>query len=95
MRWLIRPFHILYVLYAMATFVLLMIPVFIWALLVAPFGKIKGGNMVYAGCKLWADVWFALIFIRHKNIFIEHISKFYIIFLGKLKLAYIFYPTAE
>ncbi|MES2882260.1 MAG: lysophospholipid acyltransferase family protein [Bacteroidota bacterium] len=75
MRWLIRLLHILYALYAMVVFVLLMLPVFIYVLLVIPFGKIKGGNLAYAGCKLWADVWFALIFVRHKNIFIEPLQK--------------------
>ncbi len=70
-RILFKPFHLLYVLYAFAVFVALMIFVFIWSLLVLPFGRIRGGNLVYAGCMAWADIWFVLVFIRHKNIFIE------------------------
>jgi len=71
MRTLLKPLHILYVIYAFATFVLLMIPVFLWSLFASLFGKIKGGNMVYYSCMVWADIWFPLIFIRHKNEYIE------------------------
>jgi 1-acyl-sn-glycerol-3-phosphate acyltransferase len=68
---LLRPFRILYVLYALITFVLLMIPVFLWSLIVLPFGRVRGGNLVYYGCIVWADIWFLLVFIRHRNIFLE------------------------
>ena len=82
MRLLLKPFHWLYVIYAFALFVALMVPVFIWSLIVLSFGKIRGGNLIYYGCVLWADVWFALIFIRHKNIYIqkpsEHESYIYV-----------------
>jgi 1-acyl-sn-glycerol-3-phosphate acyltransferase len=69
MRFLLWPFRLLYVLYACTLFVALMLLVFIWALVSLPFGPIKSGNMVYAGCKAWADAWFALVFIRHRNSF--------------------------
>jgi 1-acyl-sn-glycerol-3-phosphate acyltransferase len=71
MRILLKPFHFLYVIYAVATFILLMIPVFLWSLFASLFGRIKGGNMVYYACIVWADVWCFLIFIWHKNIYIE------------------------
>jgi 1-acyl-sn-glycerol-3-phosphate acyltransferase len=71
MRILLKPFHLIYVVYAFATFVALMIPVFIWALIVSSFGRIKGGNLIYAACKVWADIWFPLVFIFHRNIFLE------------------------
>ena len=70
-RIFLKPFQLLYVIYAFATFIGLMIFVFIWSLLVLPFGRIRGGNLVYYACMVWADIWFALVFIRHKNIFIE------------------------
>lgn len=45
-------------------------------LLVLPFvilfsvtGKIKGGNRVYATCRVWARTWYFLIGIRHKEIY--------------------------
>jgi 1-acyl-sn-glycerol-3-phosphate acyltransferase len=75
MRPLLKPFQLLYVIYAFIIFVALMIPVFIWSLLVLPLGRIRGGNLVYYGCIVWADVWFALVLIRHKNIFIEKPKK--------------------
>ena len=68
MRYLWKPFQILYCIYAMLLFVALMIPVFLWALLVMPLGRIRGGNLIYRACVLWADIWFPLIFIRHRNI---------------------------
>jgi len=40
-----------------------------------PFGKIKGGNLVYKGCMVWADLWFFLVFIWHKNIYVEKPGK--------------------
>lgn len=69
MRIILRLLRFLYVIYAFLTFVLLMIPVFIWSLCVLPFGRIKGGNLIYKACIVWADIWFALVFIRHKNIY--------------------------
>ena len=64
-----RPLLWLYNLYAIAWFVVLMIPVFLFAVPVSFLGNIKGGNLIYKACTLWADAWFALIFIRHKNIY--------------------------
>src|SRR5215217_7606706 len=75
MRLLLKPLQLLYVLYAFALFVALMIPVFVWSLIVLPFGRIKGGNLIYYACVLWADIWFFLVFIRHKNIYIEKPAK--------------------
>lgn len=71
MRSLLKPFHYLYVLYAFAIFLVLMIPVFLWSLFATLFGKIKGGNLVYYGCIVWADLWFPLVFIRHKNVYVQ------------------------
>lgn len=71
MRILLKPLHVLYVIYAFVLFAALMIPVFLWALLASRFGKIRGGNLVYYACTVWADVWFFLIFIWHRNIYVE------------------------
>jgi 1-acyl-sn-glycerol-3-phosphate acyltransferase len=75
MRILLKPFQILYVVYAFVSFVAIMIPVFIWSLLVLPLGKIRGGNLVFYACMVWADIWFALVFIFHKNIYAEEPKK--------------------
>src|SRR4051794_28142679 len=69
MRILLKPFQLLYTIYALICFVGLMIPVFIWSLIALPFGRTRGGNLVYYGCMAWADIWFILVFIRHKNIY--------------------------
>ncbi|MGZ3838382.1 MAG: lysophospholipid acyltransferase family protein [Flavisolibacter sp.] len=75
MRILFKVLRVFYVLYAFALFVALMIPVFIWSLLVLPLGRIRGGNLIYRGCMLWADIWFFLVFIRHENIYLEKLRK--------------------
>lgn len=75
MRVMIKPFRWLYVLYAFAVFLVLMIPVFLWSLAVLPFGRIQGGNLVYWGCKVWADIWFLLVGIRHRNIYEEPLAE--------------------
>ena len=75
MRILLKPLQILYVIYSFALFVALMILVFIWSLVVLPFGRIKGGNLIYYACIVWADIWFAMVFIRHKNIYVEKLRE--------------------
>lgn len=75
MRRLLKPLQVLYSIYALLTFVLLMLPVFAWSLLVAPMGKVRGGNLIYRACVLWGDIWFALIFVQHRNIFETPLQK--------------------
>ncbi len=33
------------------------------------FGKIKGGNLIYKICKIWGQVWYVFIGIKHQNIY--------------------------
>ena len=75
MRLLLKPFHILYVLYAFTLFIVIMIPVFLWALAVSNAGRVRGGNLLYGALKIWADLWFPLIFIRHRNIHEEPLQE--------------------
>lgn len=75
MRIVLKPLHWLYCLYAFSMFVILMIPVFLWSAAVISFGRIKGGNLVYMGCKAWADAWFFLIGIPHQNIYEQPLEK--------------------
>ena len=70
-----KPLLWLYNLYAIVWFVVLMIPVFLFAVPVSFLGNIKGGNLIYKACMLWADIWFAVIFIRHKNIYEQPLKK--------------------
>ena len=69
MKFLLRPLHWFYSVYAFITFVAVMLLVFPFAIIGTMFGKIKGGNFIFMLCRLWADIWFFLIFIRHKKIF--------------------------
>ncbi len=63
--------RILYSLYGIILFcalLLLLLPAFFVASL---FGRIKGGNMLYAVCGFWADCWLFLLGIRVK---VSHIA---------------------
>ena len=75
MQILLKPLRILYVIYAFLTFIFLMIPVFLWTLIVLPFGSFKAGNLTYRACMLWGDIWFPLIGVRHKNIYEQPLQK--------------------
>ena len=45
---------------------LLFLPIFIVA---SFFGKVKGGNIIYDTCRIWADIWMVMIGVSHKNIY--------------------------
>lgn len=69
MKFLFRTIQILYCVYALLVFVLLMLIVFVLVLFFLPFGKIKGGNLVYKTCNIWGVCWYFLAGIRHKEIY--------------------------
>ncbi len=75
MKLLLKPLQVLYTIWACLTFLALMIPVCIWALLVLPFGPLKAGNLIFKACTLWADIWFVLILVHHRNIYEVPLSK--------------------
>jgi len=64
-----RCIQFLYSVYVMLVFIVLLLVIFPFVLLVSVFGKIKGGNMIYRLCCLWADAWFMLIGMRAKTIY--------------------------
>jgi 1-acyl-sn-glycerol-3-phosphate acyltransferase len=44
--------------------------VFIPVVIIASFfGRVNGGNIIYDGCRIWAEVWLFLIGIFHRNIY--------------------------
>ncbi|HTL07953.1 MAG TPA: lysophospholipid acyltransferase family protein [Chitinophagaceae bacterium] len=59
-----RFLRVLYSVYAITSFVLLLLIIFPLVLVASLFGKIRGGNIIYQICGLWADVWFLLIGLR-------------------------------
>jgi 1-acyl-sn-glycerol-3-phosphate acyltransferase len=69
MKLLTKSLQVLYTIYALLLFVAIMLLVFPFVIIASFFGRIKGGNAIYRICVLWADIWFPLVFIRHKNIF--------------------------
>lgn len=69
MKYLLRPLQWLYCLYALATFVAVMLLVIPLVFAGSFFGKIKGGNFIYRVCCFWADAWFLLVGIWHKNLY--------------------------
>jgi 1-acyl-sn-glycerol-3-phosphate acyltransferase len=69
MRLLLKPLQWIYSIYALITFVAIMLLIFPFAFIASFFGRIKGGNMILRLCMLWADIWFPLIFIFPEKIF--------------------------
>lgn len=68
MRVIRRILQLIYFVYAVVLFLVLLIPVFILAVLASFAGSIRGGNLIYNICTVWADIWFFLVGIGHRNI---------------------------
>jgi 1-acyl-sn-glycerol-3-phosphate acyltransferase len=69
MSLLLLPLRIVYCFYALIIFIILMLLVIPVVVVASFFGKIKGGNWIYLACNYWADAWFFLVGIRHRNIY--------------------------
>lgn len=50
-------------------FIVLLIPVFIASVFASFGGAVRGGNLIYNICTLWADAWFFLVGIRVSTIY--------------------------
>jgi 1-acyl-sn-glycerol-3-phosphate acyltransferase len=59
----------LFSIYAFLVFILLMLILFPFVVIVSFFGKVKGGNMIYDICRLWADIALFTWGIFHRNIY--------------------------
>jgi 1-acyl-sn-glycerol-3-phosphate acyltransferase len=66
---LLGPLLWLYNLYAILLFVGLMLLIFPFVIIASFFSPVQSGNTIYRLCMLWADMWFPLAGIFHKNIF--------------------------
>jgi 1-acyl-sn-glycerol-3-phosphate acyltransferase len=60
---------IIYSIYAFIVFIVVMLLLFPFFVIASFFGRIRGGNMMYSICRIWADVVMFLWGIYHKNIF--------------------------
>jgi 1-acyl-sn-glycerol-3-phosphate acyltransferase len=69
MRYVLKPLQWVYCIYAFVLFVAIMLLFFPFVLIASFFGKIRGGNMIFRICMLWADIWFPLIFIFPKRLY--------------------------
>ncbi|HOZ84269.1 MAG TPA: lysophospholipid acyltransferase family protein [Niabella sp.] len=79
---MLKLFRFLFSIYAAILFVAIMLLIFPLVIAASFFGRIKGGNMIYRLCVLWADIWFALTFIRVKKIYdvpYDHNGKYIIV----------------
>jgi len=75
MHFLFKPFQWVYCIYALALFIAIMLVLFPIMLIASFFGRIRGGNMIYRLCMLWGDIWFFLVFIRHRNYYEQPLDK--------------------
>jgi 1-acyl-sn-glycerol-3-phosphate acyltransferase len=64
-----RILQCIYCCYAVLSFVVLMLLVFPFVLIALLFGKIRGGNMIYEFCRYWAQSWYFLTGLKHKEIY--------------------------
>ncbi len=71
MKLLFRTLQYIYCAYALLCFVLLMFIVLPFVIFSLLFGKVTGGNMIYQLCRLWGNIWYVLIGVRHREIY-EH-----------------------
>jgi 1-acyl-sn-glycerol-3-phosphate acyltransferase len=59
----------IYSIYAFVVFITIMLLLFPFIVIASLFGRVKGGNMIYSICRVWADIVLCLWGIRHRNIF--------------------------
>lgn len=68
MRIILRFVQYIYCIYAFSLFIIIMIILFPLFAVASAFG-IKGGNIIYRICRIWAGTWYFFISIRHKEIY--------------------------
>lgn len=71
MRIIIRTLQVIYCIYALLCFVAIMFAVTPFVFLALLAGPVKGGNLIYKICSLWAFIWYVLVGIKHKSVY-EH-----------------------
>lgn len=69
MKSILRLIQAIYSIYAFLVFIILMFFFFPFILIVSLFGKIKGGNVIYKICTLWADIAMLSWGMYHQNFF--------------------------
>jgi len=69
MRYLLFPLRLLYTIYVAAMFVAFLLISFPIVVVASFFGKIRGGNFIFAVCRLWTDIQLILCGVFHRNIY--------------------------
>lgn len=79
MKGLIKLIQFIYCVYALLMFIAIMFIAFPFILISSAFG-IKGGNVIYKICNVWARVWYFFVGVKHQEIYeTEHeVNKQYI-----------------
>lgn len=79
MKGLIKLIQFIYCVYALLMFIAIMFIAFPFILISSSFG-IKGGNVIYKICYVWARVWYFFVGVKHQEIYeTEHeVNKQYI-----------------
>ena len=75
MKIFVNFFRTIYSLYGLILFIAIMLLLFPLVIIASFFGRITGGNMIYKLCNIWADIWFLLVFIHHKNYYEQDLDK--------------------
>ena len=69
MKYLTWPFRIVFTIYAVTTFVILMLFFFPFIVIASFWGKVRGGNFVYHLLRVWSAIWLPITGILHRNIY--------------------------
>ena len=69
MNAIVKFFQWIYCIYAFVLFVTIMLILFPFVIIASFFGRIRGGNAIFRICRVWADLWFPLIFIFPRRSF--------------------------
>jgi 1-acyl-sn-glycerol-3-phosphate acyltransferase len=69
MKYVLRLPRLLYCIYALTLFVVLMLLALPFVVVASFFGKVRGGNFIYRVCSVWANWWFFVVGIHHRNIY--------------------------
>ena len=69
MQYPLKVLQWIYSIYGLLVFVAIMLVIFPFVILASLLGRIRGGNLIFRLCSLWADLWFPLIGIFHRKIY--------------------------
>ncbi len=71
MKYFVSPFRVVFSVYGFVLFIAVMMLLFLFVVIASFFGKIRGGNLIYKICQLWADIMMVIWGIHHRNVFEE------------------------